>query len=55
MNKTLLGVVKAVLFFVFLVLIFTGQKHIGYSGSVTMLVGLAGLIFLLWDYNRKYQ
>lgn len=55
MNKTLLGVVKAVLFFVFLALVFTGQRHIGYSGSATMLAGLAGLIALLWDYNRKYQ
>lgn len=26
-----------------------------YAGLGTMLIGLAGLIFLLWLYNRQYK
>lgn len=36
-------------------LVIIGQKHIGPTGLVTMLIGMAMLIGLLWVYNRKYK
>lgn len=36
-------------------LIVTGQKNIGPPGLLTMLAGLAGLILLLYFYNRRYS
>ena len=36
-------------------LVVVGQRNIGPSGLLTQLVGLAGLVFLLWLYNRQYK
>ncbi|MGC6770317.1 DUF6903 family protein [Enterococcus sp. LJL128] len=55
MDKRLISGLKAGVFFLCLILVFLGQKHIGYSGLLAMLAGLIGLLVLLWDYNRKYQ
>ncbi|MGX6977803.1 DUF6903 family protein [Vagococcus elongatus] len=55
MNKRVLIIIKIISFFCFLYLVIRGQKYIGYSGLVSMLIGLAGLLMLMWDYNRKYQ
>lgn len=55
MNKTGHSLVKIILFFLCLFLVFIGQKNIGYTGLLTMLVGLGGLLALLWNYNRNYQ
>lgn len=38
-----------------LALVILGQKNIGPSGLMTMLLGMVLLISLLWLYNRKYQ
>ena len=43
------------IFIVSIVLIVTGQRNIGPAGLLTMLVGLAGILVLLYLYNRKYQ
>ncbi len=42
-------------FIVSIVLIVTGQHNIGPAGLLTMLVGLAGILVLLYLYNKKYQ
>ncbi|MHC5250127.1 DUF6903 family protein [Enterococcus sp. HY326] len=48
-------IIKVILFFVFLAMMIMGQKHVGYPGLGVMMLGLIGLLGLLWDYNRKYQ
>lgn len=54
-KKWLLGLLYFVIFVVCIVLIVVGQKTIGASYLGIMLLGLAGLIVLLWIYNRKYK
>ena len=36
-------------------LVVTGQRTIGPSGLAVLLVGLLGILVLLYLYNRKYQ
>lgn len=45
----------AAVFVVCLALIIIGQRHIGAAGLVKELAGLAGLLALLYSYNRRYQ
>lgn len=42
-------------FCVCVALVVIGQRNIGPAGLGIMLLGLAGLIFLLWLYNRQYR
>ncbi len=44
-----------IVFIVCLALIIIGQKNISASGLVMELVGLVGLLTLLFIYNRRYQ
>lgn len=43
------------IFIISMVLIFVGQKNIGYVGLATELIGLAGLLAVLFIYNRRYK
>lgn len=54
-KKLLIGIIVAVVFVVCIALVIIGQKNIGPQGLLMMLLGLAGLIVLLWLYNRKYK
>ncbi len=54
MKAKLVILVKAVLFIACLALIIIGQKTVGKLELGLMLIGLAGLLGLLYDYNRKY-
>ncbi len=36
-------------------LVFYGQKNIGYTGLTLQVVGLLGLLTLLYLYNRKFK
>ncbi len=54
-TKILTGILIAIVFFVCVALVIVGQRNIGPGGLCTMLLGLAGLIFLLWLYNRQYK
>lgn len=36
-------------------LIVTGQRNIGPVGLLTMIIGLAGILVLLYLYNKKFQ
>lgn len=55
MKKILTGVIILIVFIVCVALVVTGQRNIGASGLITQLIGLAGLVFLLWLYNRQYK
>lgn len=51
-------IVKIIYLLVFvgsMALIVVGQRNIGPAGLLTMIVGLAGILVLLYLYNRKYQ
>ncbi len=54
-KKIITGLLVAIVFIVCIVLVIVGQKNIGPSGLLMMLAGLAGLLVLLWLYNRQYQ
>lgn len=54
MNDMLLRIVKIVFFFFCLFLVVYGQRTIGKVYLLIQLIGLAGLLFLLWNYNRKF-
>ncbi len=43
------------IFIASIVLIIAGQRNIGPIGLLVMLVGLAGILILLFLYNKKYQ
>ena len=54
-KKIVIGLVILAVFAVCLLLVIIGQRNVGPQGLATMLVGLAGLIVLLWLYNRQYK
>ncbi|MDE6916903.1 MAG: hypothetical protein K2P39_08925 [Lachnospiraceae bacterium] len=53
--KYVIRLLYLVVFIVSMVLIVTGQRNIGPAGLMTMLVGLIGILVLLYIYNKKYQ
>lgn len=59
MNERTKGILKtalAVIFFIVCVaLVVVGQRNIGPQGLLVMLLGLVGLILLLYLYNRKFK
>lgn len=54
MNKGILLILKVILFFVSISLIFIGHRSIGKIPLFIMLLGVSGLLILLYDYNRKF-
>ncbi len=54
-KKIIVGIVIFIVFVVCVALVVAGQRNIGPSGLFTQLAGLAGLIALLWLYNRQYK
>lgn len=55
MNTAVKNIIIAIVFIVCLALVIIGQKNIGVQGLVMELVGLIGLLTLLFVYNRKYK
>ena len=53
--KHIIRVLYLLVFIASMALIITGQRHIGPAGLLTMLAGLAGILVLLYLYNKKYQ
>lgn len=53
--KYAIRVFYLLIFIVSIILIVTGQRNIGPAGLLTMIVGLAGILVLLYLYNKKYQ
>lgn len=54
-KKVLMGIVIFIVFAACMAFIVIGQRNIGPAGLGTMLIGLTGLIALLWLYNRQYK
>lgn len=54
MSKKILTIVKVIFFIICVFLVILGQKTIGKPYLLMQLVGLAGLITLLWSYNKKF-
>ena len=54
MNKWLNVVINIVIFVVCMVLICTQQRNVGPSGLGIRGGGLAGILFLLYRYNKQY-
>ncbi len=55
MAKAVKLILKAVIFVVCFILVVIGQKQIGIPGFFTMLVGLAGMLGLMFLYNKQYN
>ena len=43
------------IFIISIILVFVGQKNIGYAGLGAQLLGLAGLISILYTYNKRFK
>ena len=54
-KKVVVEFLVAALFCVCIALVVVGHRNIGLQGLITELIGLAGLVFLLWLYNRQYR
>jgi presenilin-like A22 family membrane protease len=50
-----IGIAKAIIFVACIAAVIIGQKTVGWGYLALMLGGLAGLLALLWSYNRRYQ
>ncbi|MFQ7310993.1 MULTISPECIES: DUF6903 family protein [Sellimonas] len=56
MNKNIVrNVIMVIVFIVCLALIIIGQKNISATGLMMELVGLIGLLTLLFIYNHRYK
>ena len=55
LKRVLNIVIKILIFIASMCCIIIGQQHTGPIGLIVMIVGLGGLLFLLWSYNRKYR
>ena len=54
-NNAVKNIIMAILFFVFLGLIIVGQKTVSVANLGMEFIGFAGLLVLLYLYNRKYK
>ena len=54
-KKIVTAVVVLSVFVVCVALVVIGQRNIGATGLLVQLIGVAGLIILLWLYNRQYK
>jgi len=54
MNEKVMMVIKWLFFIVSVGLVIYGQRTTGKGYLFIQLIGLSGLLFLLWNYNRKY-
>lgn len=54
MNKWVNIIINIVIFVVCIMLICTQQRKVGLPGLGLMVIGLAGILFLLYRYNKQY-
>ena len=54
MNKWINVIINLVVFVVCLLLICTQQRNVGPAGLGLMVIGLAGILVLLYRYNKQY-
>ena len=55
MNNAVRNIIMIIVFVVCLALFIIGQRNISVSGLVMELVGLVGLLTLLFVYNHRYK
>lgn len=55
MQKWIIRIVSLIIFIVCIALIVTGQKTVGVPYLMRMLVGVLGILALLFVYNKKHQ
>ena len=53
--KWIIRLIYIIVFIGSMALFVTGQRNIGPTGLLLMLIGLAGILALLYLYNRKFQ
>ncbi len=53
--KWMINLLYLLVFIVSMALIITGQRNIGPIGLLIMIIGLAGILSLLYLYNKKFQ
>ncbi|MCI9374068.1 MAG: hypothetical protein HFI52_11805 [Lachnospiraceae bacterium] len=53
--KWMVKIAYLLIFVLSMALIVMGQRNIGPVGLLTMIAGLAGILLLLFLYNRKFQ
>lgn len=53
MKKYFKLVLNVILFVIFIYFIIINQKSVGLNYLFKMLIGLFGLIILLWNYNKR--
>lgn len=54
-KKIIVGILIAIVFAACIALVIIGQRNVGLGGLGMEFVGLAGLLFLLWLYNRQFR
>ena len=54
-KKHPIDVYKRQIFIISFALLFYGQKNVGYMGLTLELIGLAGLVLILYIYNKRYK
>lgn len=54
-KKFVKGAAVFAVFVISMALVIWGQRHVGPGGLGIMVLGLAGLIALLWFYNKQYR
>lgn len=53
--KWMIRLIYLLVFIGSMALIVVGQRNIGPVGLLTMILGLAGILILLYLYNKKFQ
>lgn len=53
--KWMVRLIYLLVFIGSMALIVTGQRNIGPAGLLIMIIGLAGILVLLYLYNKKFQ
>ncbi|KXU51607.1 hypothetical protein HMPREF3037_00907 [Candidatus Stoquefichus sp. KLE1796] len=55
MNTKTQNIILLAIFIISFALLFYGQKNVGYMGLTLELIGLAGLVLILYIYNKRYK
>lgn len=52
-KQRILTAMRVILFLFFCGLVMHGQRGISYANLGEMVVGMAGMLVIIWDYNRR--
>lgn len=52
-KQRLLTALRILLFLFFCGLVMHGQRSVSYGNLLEMLAGLAGILLIIWNYNRR--